>query len=156
MNYPKKSRIMKDEKVPCLLLWDALLIKVIISMTFEYIGWFMISAGLSMLIIGIAALFYTIIRRRMIAANNQKLVSFIERLKSEADLIKDKIEKDHKIGREISELVFRDKEGILNTVRIVIDHGLDDLSASDQEELKGMVLKEKGTPVDLVSGHDIT
>jgi len=91
---------------------------------FELIGWFMISSGLSMLIIGLCVLFYTIVRRRIMIKRNHKLIAFIERLKSEADLIKDKIESGQS-GREISELVFRDKEGNLNTVRIIIDHDLD-------------------------------
>ncbi len=125
-------------------------------MVLEYIGWFMISAGLSMLIIGLAFLFYTIVRRRIIARNNRKLMAFIEKLKLESDLIKNELENNHKAGRETSELVFRDKEGILNTVRIIIDHDLDDI-ASNEEELKAMILKGKTEAMtDLISGHNIT
>ncbi|SRR6266446_1465085 len=114
----------------------------------EFIGWFMISAGLSMLIMGITGLCYKIVRRRIIIKSNRKLMAFIEKLKLESDLIKHELENDHKSGRETSELVFRDKDGILNTVRIIIDHDLDDLATSDKEELKAMLLKTDGTITD--------
>ena len=114
----------------------------------ELIGWFMISAGLSMLIIGLCVLFYTIVRRRIMVKRNHKLIAFIERLKLEADLIKDKIESGQS-GREISELVFRDKEGNLNTIRIIIDHDLNDHPS--EEKLKAMLLKDDGTITDTES-----
>src|SRR6266446_7629128 len=122
----------------------------------EFIGWFMISAGLSMLIMGITGLCYKIVRRRIIIKSNRKLMAFIEKLKLESDLIKHELENDHKSGRETSELVFRDKEGILNTVRIIIDHDLDDLAASDKEELKDMLLKGRTRTIsDTISDHNI-
>ncbi len=122
----------------------------------EFVGGFLISAGISLVLMGISYWCSILIRRRIVAASNRKLMAFIEKLKLESDLIKHELENDHKAGRETSELVFRDKEGILNTVKIIIDHDLDHL-ASNEEELKSMILKgETGTMTDLISGHNIT
>src|SRR5216684_7324407 len=122
----------------------------------EFVGGFLISAGISLVLMGTSYWCSILIRRRIVAASNRKLMAFIEKLKLESDLIKHELENDHKVGRETSELVFRDKEGILNTVRIIIDHDLDDI-ASNEEELKSMILRgETGTMTDLISGHNIT
>ncbi len=71
----------------------------------DSLGWFLITAGIMMLIIGCA--FGSI---RLIRAERKSR----------------EIERKMGFNREISELNFRDKSGILNTVRIIVDHDIED------------------------------
>src|SRR6266705_3887521 len=74
-------------------------------MSLEFLGWFLISAGIAMLVIGCA--FGSI---RLILAERKSR----------------EIERKMGFNREISELKFRDKSGVLNTVRIIVDHDIED------------------------------
>src|SRR6266581_6033925 len=96
-------------------------------------GWFLMGAGVAILGIGIYHLVNAIrLKRRML--------SFIERMKSDApEFIKDQIEKGS--GRETSEMTFRDKEGVLNTIKIIVDHDLPDVPFRDREDFYSMVVK---------------
>ena len=75
------------------------------------------------------------------------MLSFIDKIKEEApEFLKDQaahIEKGkvNGSGKEISEMTFHDKEGNLNTIKIIIDHDLPDVSLPDREKFKEMVLK---------------
>src|SRR6266404_3243093 len=99
----------------------------------ETLGWFMLGAGVTSLAVGLFHLVNIIMMKR-------RMLSFIDRIKEEApEFIKDQADKTS--GKEISEMTFRDKEGRLNTIKIIIDHDLPDLCLPDREEFKGMVLK---------------
>ena len=104
----------------------------------EAFGWYMLGAGTTMLAVGLFHLINGIYQKR-------RLLSFIELIKSKApEFIKDqahreKIEKGS--GLETSEMTFRDKEGHLNVIKIIIDHDLPDLPLPDREEFQSMVLK---------------
>src|SRR6266576_4147263 len=99
----------------------------------ETLGWFMLGAGVTSLAVGLFHLVNIIMMKR-------RMLSFIDRIKEEApEFIKDQAEKGS--GRETSEMTFRDKEGNLNTIKIIIDHDLPDVSLPDREKFKEMVLK---------------
>ncbi|SRR6266550_2295030 len=115
----------------------------------ETLGWFMLGAGVTSLAVGLFHLVNIIMMKR-------RMLSFIDRIKEEApEFIKDQAEKGS--GRETSEMTFRDKEGNLNTIKIIIDHDLPDISLPDREQFKEMVLKgEAGRISDMVSGHKVS
>src|SRR6266446_1938754 len=104
----------------------------------EALGWFMLGAGVTSLAVGLFHLVNIIMMKR-------SMLSFIDKIKEEApEFLKDqahreKIEKGS--GKETSEMTFRDKEGNLNTIKIIIDHDLPDVSLPDREKFKEMVLK---------------
>ncbi len=106
----------------------------------ETLGWFMLGAGVTSLAVGLFHLVNIIMMKR-------RMLSFIDKIKEEApEFLKDQaahIEKGNGngSGKEISEMTFHDKEGNLNTIKIIIDHDLPDVSLPDREKFKEMVLK---------------
>lgn len=107
-------------------------------------GAFCFGAGIAM--IGAGIWFWVMTWREK---RRSKFDGFIDKLKSAVEE-----EKDLSKGREVSELMFRDKQGIMNTVRIIVDHDLmDQLTKTDIEKLK--VGAEGGTLDDILHGHSI-
>ncbi len=99
----------------------------------ETLGWFMLGAGATSLAVGLFHLVNIIMMKR-------RMLSFIDKIKEEApEFLKDQADKTS--GKETSEMTFRDKEGNLNTIKIIIDHDLPDVSLPDREKFKEMVLK---------------
>src|SRR6266446_2870799 len=99
----------------------------------EALGWFMLGAGVTSLAVGLFHLVNIIMMKR-------RMLSFIDKIKEEApEFLKDQADKTS--GKETSEMTFRDKEGNLNTIKIIIDHDLPDVSLPDREKFKEMVLK---------------
>jgi len=82
-------------------------------MSLEFLGWFLFGSGISMVIIGICFWLKEFIQVSWTAKANHNL-------KGQESFINDKS------NREISELNFRDKSGVLNTVRIIVDHDIED------------------------------
>src|SRR6266576_5984545 len=122
----------------------------------EALGWFMLGAGVTSLAVGLFHLVNIIMMKR-------RMLSFIDKIKEEApEFLKDQaahIEKGkgNGSGKEIIEMTFHDKEGNLNTIKIIIDHDLPDISLPDREQFKEMVLKgEAGRISDMVSGHKVS
>src|SRR6266436_8394115 len=102
-------------------------------LSIETLGWFMLGAGVTSLAVGLFHLVNIIMMKR-------RMLSFIDKIKEEApEFLKDQAEKGS--GKETSEMTFRDKEGNLNTIKIIIDHDLPDVSLPDREKFKEMVLK---------------
>src|SRR6266446_6446664 len=106
----------------------------------EALGWFMLGAGMTSLAVGLFHLVNIIMMKR-------RMLSFIDKIKEEApEFLKDQaahIEKGkgNGTGKEISEMTFHDKEGNLNTIKIIIDHDLPDVFVPDREKFKEMLLK---------------
>lgn len=115
-------------------------------MLIEAFGWFMLGAGCCL---ALMALFEYLAYRRKRKFNN-----FLQHLVEEGHRAVQEISKPGE--REVSELSFRDKEGAMNTVRIIIDHDLKDMTGT-KEEFKEMILKgEAGTMSDILSGHKVS
>lgn len=102
-----------------------------------FLAYFLIGFGLALLLCVVVFLirdwFY-----------NRKFKSYVEKIKAEGhQAVKD-------ASREISELIFRNKEGKLCTVKIVIDH---DIGNTLSEHINDT--KFSGNLHDLMSGHKI-
>jgi hypothetical protein len=69
----------------------------------------------------------------------RKFRAFLDSIKK---MGKEKVEQVKHEGREVSELTFRDKAGVLNTVRIVIDPQLD-ITEEDRVNLKAAMAGEE-------------
>lgn len=71
----------------------------------------------------------------------KKVAEMIERMKAEApDMVRN-------AGREVSELSFRDKDGKLSTVKIVVDASLDNFGI-DSEQFQRLMAEGDGGPLE--------
>ena len=121
----------------------------------ELIGGFFIGAGIAMVGYGCVIMFMNWRTKRNFAR-------FLERIR---DMAAEEVTKQvggGERGKEVSELSFRDKDGVMNTVRIVIDPNLDaTLTDEDKEEVKSVLSgninpnMQVGTIDDLLKGHKI-
>ena len=118
----------------------------------EAIGWFFLGAGSTLLVlVGFVA-----IRAFMIFRSRKKFNAFLQNIRKAAET-KVEEQKSQK-GRETSEFSFRDKAGVLTTVKIVIDHDLtkEAMSEVEKSDLKSMLLSgEAGTLDQLLEGHSV-
>ena len=109
-------------------------------MPLEAFAWFMIGSGTVMLGRALYLIWGIWKRRRFI-----KLLKSLKKVSasSEGKLkeLADKLITSKIGGQEISEMTFRDKDGHLNVIRIIIDHDLPDISLPDRDEFQSMVLK---------------
>ncbi|SRR6266581_7696327 len=87
-------------------------------MSLEFLGWFLISAGITMLIIGIGFWIMELRYKRKVINDAETFIQKHPYAISENPF--------KGIGREVSELNFRDKSGVLNTIRIIVDHNIED------------------------------
>ena len=121
----------------------------------ETVGWFFIGAGIGFVLSGIS----------IWAINwwsTRKFSKFLERIKEmAAEEVTKQVEGGER-GKEVSELSFRDKNGVMNIVRIVIDPNLDEaLTEEDKEEVRSVLAgnvnpnMQVGTMDDLLKGHKI-
>lgn len=116
----------------------------------QVIGMLFIGAGIGFVLAG----GYIFVLRWMAA---RKFRAFLERLKEIGDeeeaAAKTKKEISAKSTREISELIFRDKDGVAQTVRIVIDHDIDDMMTDeDKKNVKALLTGGKSTDPDIRTG----
>jgi hypothetical protein len=89
---------------------------------------------------GIGVIIYAVYRKI-------KFRKFLAKVKTEgSELVRD-------AAQETSELMFRDKDGVLNTVKIIIDHALDDIPEHARQELQEFA--SAGSMEDLIAGHKI-
>lgn len=111
--------------------------------------WSIVAAG--MLGVGVAILGFCIGVLLYKYRSKRKFKKFLERIKAAGEeIVKEKSKK------EISELSFRDKYGVMNTVRIIIDHDLGD-KIEDIKVMQEMLKSgDAGTLNDLMSGHKIS
>lgn len=87
----------------------------------------------------------------------KKFQAFVDRLRKSID-VKDQAHRERIENgeREISELTFRDKSGVMNTVKIVVDPNLEDALPKSQKEFDKMLSSgNTGTLSDLIAGHKI-
>jgi hypothetical protein len=118
----------------------------------ELIGGFFIGAGIGSIIYGCVILFINWRTKRNFA-------KFLERIR---DMAAEEVTKQVGVSKEVSELSFRDKNGLMNTVRIIIDPNLDEtLTEEDKEEVRSVLSgnispnMQVGTMDDLLKGHKI-
>lgn len=116
----------------------------------EIVVWFVIGFGFGFIAAGCFVWFLN-------WRSTRKFQKFLRRLKETVD---EKVRQ--KDNREVSELSFRDKDGVMNTVRIVIDHDMDrTLTDEDKEKVKSVLEghpdpdMQAGSMADLLSGHKI-
>jgi hypothetical protein len=121
----------------------------------ELIGGFFIGAGIVMVGYGCVIMFMNWRTKRNFAR-------FLERIRDMAAEEVTRQVSGGERGKEVSELSFRDKDGVMNTVRIVIDPNLDaTLTDEDKEEVKSVLSgnvspnMQVGTMDDLLKGHKI-
>lgn len=118
----------------------------------EAIGWFFLGAGSMLLtIIG-----YGAIRAFMIFRSRKKFNAFLQNIRDAAETKVTEEQKTAK-GREVSEFSFRDKMGELATVKIVIDHDLENnMPDLDSADIKSMIMSgEAGTLDQLFDGSHV-
>lgn len=111
------------------------------------LGWFMLSAGLALLSVGVTVLTQQWLLRR----RKKRFDRFVESIKAAGEeIVKEK-------KKEISELSFRDKYGVMNTVRIIIDHDMADMKVGSKQDMEDMLRTgEAGTLSDLMAGHKVS
>jgi len=105
------------------------------------------------------------VRAFMIFRSRRRFNDFIERVKGAAEKhieqineqVAKKEQEEPSTGKEISEFIFRDKMGVLTTVKIVIDHDLkNSIPDMNKDKIKSMVLSgEAGTLGQLLEGHSV-
>lgn len=112
--------------------------------------WSIVAAG--MLGVGIAILGFSIGALLYKYRSKRKFKKFLEGIKSASEeIVKEKSKK------EISELSFRDKHGVMNTVRIIIDHDMADMKVGSKQDMEDMLRTgEAGTLSDLMAGHKVS
>lgn len=116
-------------------------------------GWFMLGAGVALLLVG--SFFF--VSKLLLRRNKSRFDKFIEGLKAAAKAEEEKGFVPVSDGKEISELTFRDKHGVMNKVRIIIDHDLNDMKIGSKQEMEDMLKSgEAGTLSDLMSGHKVS
>lgn len=127
-------------------------------MFLESLGWFILGAGMAITAIVFIAIPIEIMKRR----KNQKFGVFIEELKNSVDdAVAQGVEPPPlPESKEISELTFRDKDGRLCTVKIVIDHNLDgNLTPDDKSRMRDQIKSGDagaGTLDDLLYNHVVS
>lgn len=104
----------------------------------DYLAQFFIGAGVGCLLVTGAMALHRYLTIR-------KFRRYLQQLTQEgAKMVRD-------AAREVSELTFRDKEGELHTVKIIVDHSLkDDLSEKDMAKV------EKFNLQDMLSNHKVS
>lgn len=122
-------------------------------MLLEALGWFLLGAGSAITIIfGVPIIAMTV--RHM--KNKKKFGEYVETLKGFSEKL---AKMNEERSKETSELTFRDKDGKLCTVKIVIDSRLDDtLTPEDKERMRQMILsgESSGSLDDILANHKIT
>src|SRR2546421_430758 len=120
-------------------------------MLLENVAWFLLGAGVTSLI-WFGIFLVPVMRRRRY---EKKFASFVERVKNAVADAEAPIRKN----KEISELQFRDRDGALCKVQIVIDHEIE-LSDDDKIGLKDMIDRGEanvaGSLKGVLSGHKIS
>lgn len=112
----------------------------------ELIAWFLIGAGAASILIAIAV----VLPSWMAKIRRRKFQRYIEQVQNSVpEFIANQT-------REVSELSFRDKQGILNTVRIVVDPSMHDVLPGSYELQDMMDRGEAGTLEGLMAGHKIS
>jgi len=114
----------------------------------EALGWFLLGAGATGMVIG-----GTVVVRGLIGAYRRfKFERYLENIRKNAT---DAVEEAVKGQREVSELTFRDKSGVMNTVRIVIDPNvMDKFSDEEKDQVAKRIMagEEGGSLQELVDG----
>ena len=114
----------------------------------EAIGWFCLGFG-SLFLVEASIYLFRLYRERNRKTNFD---AFIERIKSSSN----EDDQPYHKGKEISEFSFRDMNGKLATVKIVIDHDLPDQLVNDPNEMDDMIEHgEAGTMDDLIKSNRI-
>lgn len=124
-------------------------------MPLESAGWFFIGAGSVILLeclLNLGRYIFFRLRKRRFA-------KFIDGLKATAEQMaaNQATEPANEVStrpREVSELSFRDKEGVMNTVRIIVDPSIDKGLIPDSQELHSMMESgEAGSLSELMDGN---
>lgn len=122
-------------------------------MTWNDFGWFVLGAGSALFGVMIGFLWDNYRSRK-------RFNGFLDGINSASEeFVKDQVhrEKIEKGTKEISELSFRDKHGVMNTVRIIIDHDMADMKVGSKQDMEGMLRTgEAGTLSDLMAGHKVS
>lgn len=125
------------------------------------LGAFLLGAGAALLGVGLGVLIHQVIlfrRRRRFASYLERLRGAVDKIEGpSADPANDNPMHEKTGYKEVSELSFRDKNGEMTKVRIVIDYDLADLSKPDMQTFQAMVDSgEAGTLGDLMDGHKVS
>lgn len=114
-------------------------------------GWFMLGVGIALLMVcTIGATKLLVMRYRA-----RRFKSFLDKMREDGEKLVNSAA--NTLGKEISELTFRDKHGVMNKVRIIIDHDLNDMKIGSKQEMEDMLKSgEAGTLSDLMSGHKVS
>src|SRR3954469_15896085 len=140
----------------------------------ESLGWFFIGVGSC----GFLFFGYHAVEKVKVLLRKKKFDDFIRKMRAAADQYQEDCETKAKArqdntpvresgGQEVSMLSFRDKFGVFNTVKIIVDHDLDDsLTDEDKGSVRNMIisedgsipefqgmLREDGTPTALLKSH---
>lgn len=118
----------------------------------EALGWFCLGAGSATLVILGPPIIAMIVRHMR---NKNKFGAYVESLKGFSEAL---AKMNEERSKEVSELSFRDKDGKLCTVKIVVDYRLDDrLTDEDKEKMRQMLASGEGGKLhDIMTGHNVT